>query len=249
MTTRTVLSTRAKQTLTILAGIVVAMVMMGLGLWQMASYQESTRDVSAERAAQPAVELADEVAPDGTISDIYGRRTMASGTYLPQYQVLVGTEAPWRVATLLRMEDGRHVTVVRGTVEPGAVVPEAPEGPQDIEGIFLASDKSDPGDGEEVADLATLRLQELAQEWPSPLIAGYITLPAEESAAQGLGTAPLQLPAAEGSATHRGYALQWWVFAAGAIAFAIYIARGLGREPAPTLSPEQIDADTGASSG
>ena len=59
-----------------------------------------------------------------------------------------------------------------------------------------------------------------------------VTLAEGDSAAQGLGQAPLELPEAEGSATHRGYALQWWVFAAGAIAFGIYAARGFAKDEA-----------------
>lgn len=213
-----------------LAGCLVAAVMMMLGLWQMHSYEESTRDVSAERAAEPPVELASSVAESGVIEDIYGHRVTFSGEFLPDYQVLVGDASPWRVATLFQLTDGRYVTVVRGAVEPDRETPGAPSGQQHLEGIFLASDKPQEGRGTEVADLPTLRLQELAQEWPSPLIGGYVTLPADESAAQQLAEAPLELPAAEGSATHRGYALQWWVFAAGAVAVGIYGARGMARD-------------------
>lgn len=54
--------------------------------------------------------------------------------------------------------------------------------------------------------------------------------PCRESAAQGLDEAALVLPSLEGSPTHRGYALQWWVFAAGAIAFGVYTAAQFGKE-------------------
>lgn len=236
---------RAKQALTLVVGGVVAAVMLILGLWQMASYEASTRDVSAERAAQPVVQLVDAVAADGTVSDVYGRRVEVEGSYLPQYEALIGTDGPWRVATLLELPDGRHVAVVRGALEPGAEIPAAPHGEQHIEGIFLASDKSASPDGPQVADLPSLRLQELAQRWPSPLIAGYVTLPADASRAQGLAEAPLELPEAEGSPTHRGYALQWWVFAAAAVGFSIYVARGFA--PAPNPDSEGRDAQVPAS--
>ncbi|MFT3888321.1 MAG: SURF1 family protein [Arachnia sp.] len=211
--------------------MVVAAVMLLLGLWQMASYEESTRDVSAERAALDPVPLADQVGADGVIKDVYGRRVTLHGEYLADHQVVVGEGSPWRVATAFRMTDGRIVPVVRGTVEPGAPVPPPPSGEQDVLGIFLAPDKAStnpPVDGGTrglVTDLPTLRVQELAQTWPSPLVGGYVTLPADASATQGLGEAFVILPEAEGSATHRGYALQWWVFAAGAVAFGIYTAR------------------------
>lgn len=251
------MSLRTKQALAIAAGVVVAVAMMWLGLWQMSSYEESTRDVSAERAAEPPVALAESVAADGTVADVYGHRVTFSGQYEPDHQALIGDDSPYRVATAFRLDDGRHVTVVRGTVPKGEEVPAAPEGPQDVEGIFLAPDKPYDGSSTDIADYATLRVQELAQTWPSPLIAGYVTLAEGDSAAQALGQAPLELPEAEGSATHRGYALQWWVFAAGAIAFGIYAARGFAKDEAKkqarvareneTDPPEDPSGDTPSS--
>lgn len=223
------MSVRAKQAVAVLAGLLVAGVMVFLGIWQQASYQESTRDVSAERAAQPPVVLADAVAPDGSITDVFGRRVNATGEYLPEHQVLVGDEPPLRVATAFKMADGRVVAVVRGAVASPGTPPPAPVGVVDLEGIFLAPDfnAEQMADG---ADLGSMRVQALAQEWPSPLIAGYVTLPGAESEAQGLAPAKVILPEAEGSPTHLGYALQWWVFAAGAIAFGLYVARGFAKD-------------------
>lgn len=227
---------RTKQVLAVVAGVVVAGVMLLLGLWQMASYQESTRDVSVERAAEAPTPLADAVGSDGVIQDVYGKPVTLSGSYLPQHEATVGVDGePSRVVTALELLDGRHVAVVRGAVGDDGV-PAPPVGQQDITGIFLAPDmKADdpPAAGN---DLASLRVQELAQRWPSPLIGGYVTLSEADSAAQGLAEAQVVLPDAEGSPTHRGYALQWWVFAAGAIAFGIYVARGFiedeAKEPA-----------------
>ena len=223
---------RAKQVVAVVAGFVVAALMLLLGLWQMSSYQESTRDVSAERAAEAAVPLAESVAVDGEIADVYGRRVTMTGEYTAD-QVLVGEEWPLRVATAFRMDDGRHVAVVRGAVEAGEAPPPAPTGRQDVAGVFLSSDFA----AEDVAagaDLGSMRVQALAQSWPSPLVGGYVTLSEADSAAQGLAAAPLVLPTAEGSPTHRGYALQWWVFAAGALAFGFYVARGFARVDSPT---------------
>ena len=223
---------RTKQTLAVGAGCLVAGVMVGLGVWQMGSYEESTRDVSAERAALPPESLAEQIADDGQIADIFGRRVTLSGTYDANYEVLVGQAPPLRVATLLRMDDGRYVTVVRGTVEDGAGPAAPPSGQQDVMGIFLSSDLTATDAPAAGADLGTVRLQELAQGWPAPLVGGYVTLDAAGSAAQGLGEASLLLPEVGGSPTHRGYALQWWVFAVGAIAFGVYSARGFAVDAA-----------------
>ncbi len=227
------MSTRMKQALALLVGVVIAIVMMLLGLWQMSSYEESTRDTSAERAAEAPTALTEAVDEDGVVQDIYGKRVTFRGEYLPEHQVTVGTGSPIRVLTALEMEDGRHVAVVRGALDATGIdqgIPSAPAGVHDVEGIFLAPDLPAAGARTDAADLATVRIQELAQEWPSPLIAGYVTLPAAESAAQGLDEAALVLPSMEGSPTHRGYALQWWVFAAGAIAFGVYTAAQFGKE-------------------
>lgn len=227
------MSVRMKQTLAIVVGFAIAAVMMWLGVWQMSSYEESTRDVSAERAAEPPTPLLEAVSPDGEIADIYGKRVTFTGEYLPEHQTTVGLSSPWRVLTAMELEDGRHVAVVRGTMDAAEAemgIPAPPAGPQDVEGIFLAPDLTATTSGEQEAEYRTVRLQEIAQVWPSPLIAGYVTLPAEDSGAQGLGVADPVLPAAEGSPTHRGYALQWWVFAAGGIAFGLYTAHQFGKE-------------------
>jgi len=230
---------RLRRVLIMLASAVVAAVMVILGLWQMHSYEESTRDVSAERAAEAPVVLEDQVSDDGTMSDIYGKPVTLTGVYLPADEVLVGTTDTLRVVTPVQLTDGRYVAVVRGSVEAGSVVPPAPEGQQSFEGIFLASDKTSEDPATAGADMSTVRIQALAQDWPTPLLGGYVTLSEADSEAQGLDAASLTLPEAEGSATHRGYALQWWVFAAGAIAFGVYAARGVkDDDDAP---PAQVD--------
>ncbi|MHA6513431.1 SURF1 family protein [Tessaracoccus sp. Z1128] len=225
---------KAKQVIAVAGGLVVAVMMLLLGLWQMSSYQESTRDVSAERAAQEAVPLAESVAANGEIEDVYGRQVTLSGAYT-DHEVLVGQSWPLRVATAFRMDDGRYVAVVRGAVGQGFDPADAPIGPQNLVGVFLSSDL--PADSVPAgADFGSLRIQAMAQSWPSPLIGGYVTLSAPDSAMEGLSPAPLVLPTAEGSATHRGYALQWWVFAAGAVAFGFYVARGFARDGAAAAS-------------
>lgn len=221
------MSLRLKQTIVVLVGVLVAVVMLALGLWQMAQFQRSTLDVATQRAAMEAVPLAENVRPDGTVEDIYGRYATATGHFLPEHQALIGVGSPLRVATAFELEDGRSVAVVRGSVEAGSTVPPPPAEEQQLTGVFLAGDGPAAAGVEPLGDLATLRLQQLAQDWPSGLVGGYLTLSEEDSAAQGLGPAEVVLPEGQGSAMHQGYALQWWVFAGAAIAFSIFIARGL----------------------
>lgn len=221
------MSLRAKQALTVAVGILVAGVMLLLGLWQMSSYRQSLVDIAAERAAQPPVALQENTRDDGTFEDIYGRRVTVEGTWLPEYERLVGTEWPMRVASLLRLDDGRHLTVVRGATD-SAVTP-ASGASGELVGIFTAGDQqgdgSPPPDAPESA-LPSLRLQTLVQEWPQPLLAGYVTVLPETSEALGLAPADAELPEQEGTSMHQGYALQWWVFAGAAVVFSVVVARG-----------------------
>ena len=209
---------RTKQILAVVGGVVAAAVFIVLGLWQMGRFQLSMQDVAVEREAMEVVELAPHVHEDGSVDDIYGRRVVAEGEYLPEFEEVVGTTEA-RVVTAFELGDGRHVAVVRGTVSEGEVPP-PPEGVQTINGIFTASDHPDSGQPE-----GSVRLQKLVQEWPTPLFSGYMTLSEDQSVAQGLTSAEARLPQVEGTEMHRGYALQWWVFAAASVAFGIFLAK------------------------
>lgn len=229
------MSLRARRGLTITVGVVIAFVMMGLGLWQMASFQRSIADIAGERAAQPSVSLSDNIRADGTIEDIYGRRVELVGTVVPDRELLVGTQWPLRVAVPFETTDGRIVPLVLGLTDapPGDLVIDA-GARMDVEGVFTAGDTgaelTPPLDAPE-GSKSSLRLQELVQVWPQPMIAGYVTLDAENAKAFGFNPATAELPAARGTGMHQGYALQWWVFAAASVAFSIVVARGL--KPGP----------------
>lgn len=222
------MSLRFRRILTVLLGVMVAGVMLVLGVWQMASFQRSVVDVAEERASQPPVTLASNIRADGTIEDIYGRRVEFSGQIVPDEQLLVGTQWPLRVVVPLEMTDGQIVPLVLGTTDEPLEIAES--GILDIEGIFTAGDSVGELDAPSDAPSGTvpsLRLQELVQQWPQPMIAGYVTLDAGGAATFGLAPALVELPEAQGTSMHQGYALQWWVFAAASIAFSIVIARGL----------------------
>ena len=221
------MSLKLRRGLTIMAGIIVAAVMVLMGLWQMARFQSSIADVAVERAAQQPVLLADNVSGDGTIEDIYGRRVQFSGHVVAGHDLFVGTQWPMRIAVPFEMTDGRIVPLVLGLSDRPLEVTDITT--MDVEGIFTASDQSGeltpPADAPS-GSTASLRLQELVQEWPQPMIAGYVTLNADGASHFGLAPATAELPEVQGSGMHQGYALQWWVFAAAAIAFSIVVARG-----------------------
>lgn len=221
------MSLRLRRVITIVIGVVLAGVMLLLGLWQMSSFQRSISDIASERAAEPALSLQDNIRDDGTIEDIYGRQVQFSGHVVPDHELLVGDAWPMRVVVPFEMTDGDVVALVLGVSDQPVNVTDVM--PLDATGIFTAGDQADdltPPSDAPVGSMATLRLQELVQRWPQPMIAGYVTLGEEDAARFGLTRAKAELPDVPGSAMHQGYALQWWVFAAACIVFSVIVARG-----------------------
>lgn len=221
---------RAKQALVIVAGVVLAAVMVVLGLWQLQVFTDQGNASAQARAQQSAAPLLDHVGSDGTVGDIYGKPVTVAGHYLAgQQERVLGEDGVVRVLSAFQLADGRVLPVVRGTIAPGAEAPAPPAGPREQDGIFLPSE---PGADHALASgytLGSVRLAQLAQLWPEPLMPGFITLDAAESARQGLSPATVTLPSGEGSWRNSGYALQWWVFAAFALGMALKIAQAMGR--------------------
>ena len=77
---------RVKQALVLLAGVVAAVVMTWLGLWQLQVFTDQGNASAQARAQQAPVPLLDFVAADGTVGDIYGKPVTVSGRYLPGEQ-------------------------------------------------------------------------------------------------------------------------------------------------------------------
>lgn len=235
------MGTRLTQALVAGVGAIVCVTMLGLGLWQMRVFEDKEQASAAARAALPVVPLLAEVATDGTVGDVYGRRVSVEGRYRPDQQVLVvDADQSVRVLSAFQVADGRVLPVVRGTVPTAtSAAPPAPAGVRTVTGVFLASE---PGADHQVPPgaLPSVRLPALAQAWPQQLFPGYVTLPEEQSAAQGLGTAAVRLPSGEGSVQNIGYALQWWVFAAFGAFMTVRFVGSIGRSGSlGTLSEEE----------
>jgi surfeit locus 1 family protein len=227
---------RLRALLVVLLGIGLAAVMVTAGMWQLRVYAHQGAEAAARRAAEPPVPLT-EAAPVGApVRDGYGRTVTFHGSYEAAHQVLVPvadrTDA-YRVVTLLRQDDGSAVAVVRGVVTEtsAAPPPPPPDGPQTQSGILLPSEEAaaSPGGPEE---MGSIRVPQLAQQWPGPLVDGFVTLAPAEASAQGLQPAVVALPEGRGRLRNGAYALQWWMFAAFTVVMAIRIARDVGRPPA-----------------
>jgi cytochrome oxidase assembly protein ShyY1 len=222
--------TRLKQGLIIALGIGLAAVMVMLGLWQLEVYQRQGAAAAAERAAAPPVPLSSVAQPGASAIEGYGRSVTFDGSYDPALQLLVPTEdAPgqFRILSGLRQADGSLVAVVRGVVStPNA--PPPPTGPVHQVGVLLPTEEHVPDTDLPNGQIASVRLPALAQQWPGPLIDGFVTLSNADAASQGLAPAPLQLPEGQGRFRNVAYVGQWWLFAAFTLFMAFRMARDFG---------------------
>ncbi len=227
------MSVRLRQALIVGLGLLAASVMVVLGIWQLEVYQSQGAAVARARAAQPPAPLTEVAPARSAVPDGYGRSVSFTGRYDPSLQLLVPiAERPgsFRVLSGLRQGDGSVVPVVRGEVN-SPEAPPVPAGAVDQVGILLPSEPERPG-SYPAGQIGAIRLPALAQQWPGPLIAGFVTLSAGDASAQGLAPSVVELPEGQGRLRNGAYALQWWVFAAFAVAMAVRMARdyGLHRE-------------------
>jgi surfeit locus 1 family protein len=220
---------RLGQLLIVVAGSLLAGLMVLLGFWQLDVYHRQGAAAAARRAAEPAVELR-AVAPAGSaVRDGYGRTVRFEGTYVPELQQLLpvpGRPGAARVLGAVRQNDGSIVPVVRG-VASDPVAP--PAGSVTETGILLPSEGRS-SDGQPTA----VEVPVLAQEWPGPLIDGFVNLSSADAAEQDLEPAVAALPQGSGRLRNGAYALQWWIFAA----FTFVMAVRMARESQVGLVPE-----------
>lgn len=235
---------RGKQALIIACGVIVALVMAGLGLWQMQVFEDEGQHSAEERARLEPIPVLSQIDANNEVGDVYGRPVTASGTYLPAQQTLVrDAGGDPRVLAALQLADGRVLPVVLGTTTGK---PAVATGSATVTGVFLASEATpDTVPSLGAGELAAVRLPELAQLWPQRVLPGYVTLPAEEAAGHGLAPAKIGLPSGDGPMRNSGYAVQWWVFAAFAIGISIKVARDVGRpkvqKPREGLQESPVD--------
>ena len=206
------------------AGLAAIMVLMGL--WQLRVYERQGADVAVRRAAEAPVSLAAVATPGSAVRDGYGRSVSFAGRYEAEHQVLLavpGVTDRFRVVTLLRQDDGSAVAVVRGITTETSLPP--PPGRQVQVGVLLPPDEAsdhDPG-----GTTSSVRVTQLAQQWPGPLIDGFVTLSVADATAQGLEPAEARLPEARGRLRNAAYAGQWWLFAAFTLVMGVRMARDL----------------------
>jgi surfeit locus 1 family protein len=222
--------TRFKQALVIALGIGLAAAMITLGFWQLDVYHRQGSAAAARRASAPSVPLSSVAAPGESATQGYGLSVAFDGNYDPALQLLVPMAdgaGQFRVLSGLRQSDGSVVAVVRGVVSD-ASAPAPPTGNVHQVGVLLPTEEYVPSTDLPSGQIASVRLPALAQQWPGPLIDGFVTLSSADATNQGLAAAPLQLPEASGRLRNVAYVGQWWLFAAFTLFMAFRMARDLG---------------------
>lgn len=206
-------------------GVVLALVMGWLGLWQAQVFVNTGKSAAAAITEGPALTLDGSVTGDA-VGGLWGHTVTMSGHYLRDEQVLVvGTDGTQRVVTAFQLADGRVVAVARGV---GPVTSTPPGGELTQTGVFLPTE-AQTDHAVPAGSYGSVRLQALAQVWPQSVVSGYVTLDAAEASRQGLAAAPVVLPTLQGKERNAGYALQWWAFAAFALVMSVIIARNYRR--------------------
>ena len=240
--------TRLRQVLVIAFGIGLAAVMVVLGFWQLEVYHHQGAAAAARRASAPPVTLSSVARPGESASAGYGRSVAFEGSYDPALQLLVPVEdevGQFRVLTGLRQADGAVVAVVRGVVsEPAA--PPPPSGPVQQVGVLLPTEEYVPQTNLASGQMASVRLPALAQQWPGPLLDGWVNLSSSDATGQGLTPALVRLPESPGRLRNGAYVGQWWLFAAFTLFMAFRIARDIGIDEAEVaeITPERPSEST-----
>lgn len=238
---------RVQQIVVGVVGAALVLLMILLGLWQMQVFESQKSQTTAQRAAEPPKPLEQNLV-EGSSGALFGHRVTATGRYLPHTEVLMGTAWPMAVVQALHTTGGRTLTVVRGTVPRGATIPPAPTGERTVSGVILPSQAVATvplPSGAPSGSLDSLRLERLAQSWPQPMVDGFVSLDAGQSAAQGLGAYNPVIPDVSGGRVrNQGYALQWWAFAIlGAVGTVVGV-RQVGGRPETASSGGQSPAVT-----
>jgi cytochrome oxidase assembly protein ShyY1 len=236
--------------------LVAATVMVMLGNWQLSRYREraaiNDRIDSAERVPPTALT---EVLPrpgnePGTAGptppgDAVWIRATATGRYDDGNTVLVrGRSANGRVGfevvTPLVLADGTAVLVDRGWVPPPAdggataqpAVPAAPSGAVTVIGRVRTSESAAGAVNRRNGLIETRRIAvpQLAGELPYPTYGGYLLLDQQTPPADpAFSAVPIRH---ENDWQNGGYVVQWWIFAAMALAGYAWLARREARSRA-----------------
>lgn len=224
--------------------VVVAVVVMAyLSVWQLGrlSDRRATNAAIEQRATEPVVGVDDPSLQGLDIDDLRYRRLTATGTYLPDGEVLVANQtlggAPgWWVVTPLRTTSGTVVLVNRGWVPFSTVTPDGsfeafapPAGEVSVSGLVQSGQTRVVGLADEARALPRLDVDlladRLAGQGSSDVARYWLQLEDQQPPQPGTEPIALVLPPLD-DGPHLNYTGQWAIFASlTAIVFLVLVVR------------------------
>ena len=208
--------------------VIVAIVFVNLGFWQLRRADERSLDnqIGESRFQSQPQPFDDMLAASGDdLDSLQYRRTLVTGQFVPEDEVLIRSQvyldtAGFHVITPLLLADGTAVMVNRGWVplildEVPVTEAPPPEGVVTVEGwIELSHERGalgpvDPAQGR-LSTLNRVDLERIQQQIDYDIAPVYVV---------GLGDAsevlpvPVTPPTFDDNGPHLGYAIQWFGFA------------------------------------
>jgi cytochrome oxidase assembly protein ShyY1 len=227
--------------------LVLILVMINLGFWQLRRLDEKTtlNDHIRARGSLPT-ESIEALVPAGSTRastrDVQWRRVVATGTYRVADELVVsnrtvsGQPGFW-VLTPLVERDGSIIPVVRGFVfrpefeARGIASVPAPAGEVTIEGALQASPTSgrfgdEPSSSGRVPAISQADTKRLAERWGPTVAPVYLRLDAGDGAPSKDGPLYPVPPPPLSKGPHLSYAVQWFIFSLiGLIGYPIILRR------------------------
>lgn len=241
-----------------LGAVLACIGMIFLGQWQFGRYElrhaiNARIDASTVITPSPVAEVLPAPAPGATGQAAPAppdaaawTRITVTGRYDPAQEILirnrtVAGQVGYEIITPLRLADGSALLVDRGWVPPNSsgitqppTVPAAPAGEVTVTGRVHLSESGAGAVEQRNGRWETRRVgvTRLAAKLPYPVYGAYVLADQGTSGAQGLTAIPV---GHENDWLNLGYAVQWWIFSAGALVGAGWLARREVRQlTAPT---------------
>ncbi|HEY2815093.1 MAG TPA: SURF1 family protein [Acidimicrobiales bacterium] len=212
--------------------VVLVIVMINLGFWQLRRLHEKKAYNASVRAneAQPVQSVQDVLHPGEPVSVGHGlnfRRVTATGTYDTSNEIIVrarslNTEPGVWALTPLRLDDGSAVIVLRGflpsqgTLERVPTDAEPPSGPITVTGLVQETqtagtfEANDPANGK-LTTMARVDVARIAKQMPYPIEPAYLQLQTQQPAQAGQQPLVVPEPVLD-EGPHFSYAVQWFIF-------------------------------------
>jgi cytochrome oxidase assembly protein ShyY1 len=234
------------------AGLVFALICVGLGTFEIHRYHEKVHDndVLRANAHAPVIPLTPSLVPltgrrAPTGNAIQYRHASISGTYLTEHQQYVANQTQggrqgFYVLTPLR-SGGATVLVVRGFIAATSqetrptTVPAPPPGVVHLIGwLQTAQSSSDQWGRLGHGEVMSINAGEQAGRLGTPVYQASLTLPAHQPGTEGLATVPFpDLGNPSGGAAEwqlLSYVIQWYAFAVLALLMPFLVSRAEVRE-------------------